>query len=220
MNKRRAILIAGPTASGKSALAIEKAKECGGFIVNADSMQVYDVLNVLTARPSIDDLAQVDHSLYGHVHPWQQYSVARWTDDVVQLLAREDLATRTPVFVGGTGLYFKALNGELADMPEVPNDVRQKWRMKLNEVGPETLYEMLRANDPDATLRIKPQDGQRIVRALEILEASGRPISFWQMQRNEPLVDVARSEHICLLPERSVLDQRIVARLRNMIERL
>lgn len=218
MNKRRAILIAGPTASGKSALAIEKAKECGGFVVNADSMQVYDVLNVLTARPSTADLQKVDHHLYGHVQPTQNYSVARWIEDVTALLARDDLAERTPVFVGGTGLYFKALSGALANMPPVPDEVRKKWRERLVADGPQALHTLLGADDPQAVLRIKPQDGQRLVRALEILEASGKPISYWQAQRGEPLYDVTQSEHICLMPARAILDQRIIARLQYMVE--
>ncbi len=218
MTKRRAILIAGPTASGKSALAIEKAKACGGLIVNADSMQVYNVLNVLTARPPAEDLAMVDHHLYGHVHPWRNYSVAQWASDVEELLARADLAERIPVFVGGTGLYFKALTGGLSNMPDVPDAIRQKWRAKLAEVGPETLHVALAVDDPEAARRIKPQDGQRIVRALEILEASGKPISHWQSIGSEPLIDLNSSEYICLLPDRAVLDVRIIARLHKMVE--
>jgi tRNA dimethylallyltransferase len=215
--KRRAILIAGPTASGKSALAIEKAKACGGFVVNADSMQVYDVLNVLTARPSAADLAHIDHYLYGYIHPGQNYSVARWGHDVEMLLMRDDLSGRTPVFVGGTGLYFKALTGELSAMPDVPDDIRRKWRARLADVGAEALHALLSVDDRQAGQRIKPQDGQRIVRALEIFEASGQPITYWQAQRSRPLIDVETSDHIYLMPERAVLDVRIVARLHKMV---
>ncbi len=218
MTKKRAILIAGPTASGKSAFAIEKAKACGGYIVNTDSMQVYDVLRVLTARPPDDDLAIVDHHLYGHVHPSHNYSVAQWIGDVSLLLNREDLKDRVPVFVGGTGLYFKALLGGLSQMPDVPDTVRQKWRYQLEKAGPKALHALLAAQDPNAAGRIKPQDGQRIVRALEILEASGETITHWQSKGSEPLVDVDASEKICLLPERSVLDERVIARLHRMVK--
>ncbi len=217
MTKRRVILIAGPTASGKSALALERAKACGGFIVNADSMQVYDVLNVLTARPPAQDLAEVDHHLYGHVHPSRNYSVAQWVSDVEALLQREDLMDRTPVFVGGTGLYFKALTGGLSNMPDVPGAIREKWRAKLLELGPEALHAMMAVSDPKAGARIKPQDGQRIVRALEIFDASGETISYWQSIRSAPLIDVDQSEHICLLPDRAILDERIVRRLNMMV---
>ena len=218
MTKRRAILIAGPTASGKSAMAVEQAKACGGYIVNADSIQVYDVLNVLTARPPKADLATVDHFLYGHVHPGQYYSVARWMADVQELLLREDLLDRTPVFVGGTGLYFKALTGGLSTMPDVPDTIRQKWRARLVDIGPEALHQFMSADDPQAGVRIKPQDGQRIVRALEIFEASGAPITYWQSQGSDPLIDVAASDHMYLLPDRAVLDERIVKRLQTMVE--
>lgn len=218
MIKQRAILIAGPTASGKSALAIEKAKDCGGYVVNADSMQVYDVLRVLTARPPEEDLLLIDHHLYGHVHPSHNYSVAQWAADVTNLLLRADLQGRVPVFVGGTGLYFKALVGGLSQMPDVPVDVRQKWRSKLEQTGPETLHALLAKDDPKAGERIKPQDGQRIVRALEILEASGKNITFWQSKGSEPLIDVHASEKICLLPERPVLDVRVLERLHKMVQ--
>jgi tRNA dimethylallyltransferase len=218
MTKTRAILIAGPTASGKSALAIEKAKECGGYVVNADSMQVYDVLRVLTARPPNEDLALVEHHLYGHIHLSHNYSVAQWATDVTNLLQREDLKGRVPVFVGGTGLYFKALMGGLSQMPDVPDDVRQKWRAQLEKSGPEPLHRLLAQDDPKAGARIKPQDGQRIVRALEILEASGETITYWQSQGSAPLIDVETSEKLCLMPERSVLDVRVIDRLQRMVK--
>jgi tRNA dimethylallyltransferase len=213
-----AILIAGPTASGKSALAIEKARETGGFIVNADSMQVYDVLNVLTARPSADNLGAADHHLYGHVHPQEDYSTGHWLADVSALLARPDLAGRTAVFVGGTGLYFRALTGGVSDMPDVPPAIREVWRARLAAEGPESLHPLLAECDPAAAARIKPQDGQRIVRALEIFEASGRPISHWQNQRMPSLIDLDRTERYLLLPDRAILAARIEKRLRQMVD--
>lgn len=217
-NGKSAILIAGPTASGKSGLALELAAACGGYIVNTDSMQVYDVLNVLTARPDVQALAAIDHLLYGHVHPGEDYSTGRWVTDVANLLARPDLSGRTPVFVGGTGLYFRALEGGLSNMPDVPTDVRRHWRQRLDDEGPEALHPLLTAADPAAAARIKPQDGQRIVRALEIFDASGRPISHWQSIRTEPLVDMDRAERILLLPDRALLSKRIEARLAMMAE--
>ncbi|MGB8819543.1 MAG: tRNA (adenosine(37)-N6)-dimethylallyltransferase MiaA [Rhizobiaceae bacterium] len=214
-----AILIAGPTASGKSALAIEKALMCGGFIVNADSMQVYDVLHVLTARPDAPELAQAEHHLYGQVAPGTDYSTGHWLSDVKALFARADLQGRTPVFVGGTGLYFRALTGGVSEMPQVPETVRRKWRERLSLEGPQALHPLLAAIDPEAAVRIKPQDGQRIIRALEIHEASGKPISHWQGVKLAPLVDPARTQRILLLPDRAVLGERIAARLSTMVER-
>lgn len=213
-----AILIAGPTASGKSALAVEKARESGGFIVNADSMQVYDVLNVLTARPSPAGLAACDHHLYGHVHPQEDYSTGRWLADVSALLARPDLAGRTAVFVGGTGLYFRALTGGVSDMPDVPAHIREAWRARLAMEGPEALHPLLAEADPVAAARIKRQDGQRIVRALEIREASGKPISHWQNQFKPSLVDLDKTQRYLLLPDRALLASRIGLRLRQMVE--
>ncbi len=218
MSDTSAILIAGPTASGKSGLALELAAACGGYIVNTDSMQVYDVLNVLTARPDAEALASVEHHLYGHVHPSHDYSTGRWMADVAALLARPALVGRTPVFVGGTGLYFRALTGGISQMPVVPDDVRARWRLRLAQEGPEALHPLLAEADPPAAARIKPQDGQRIARALEIHEASGKPISHWQGVRSAPLIDMDRADRILLLPDRAVLAARIATRLRQMVD--
>jgi tRNA dimethylallyltransferase len=218
MSDTSAILIAGPTASGKSGLALELASACGGYVVNTDSMQVYDVLNVLTARPDDAARAAVEHHLYGHVHPSEDYSTGRWMADVTALLARPELRGRTPVFAGGTGLYFRALSGGVSQMPAVPDAVRARWRGRLAEEGPEALHPLLADADPQAAARIKPQDGQRIVRALEIFEASGRPISHWQAIHCAPLIDMDRAERIVLLPDRALLSGRIAARLSQMAE--
>lgn len=215
---RSAVLIAGPTASGKSALAIAKAKANGGFIVNTDSMQVYDVLRIITARPSPEEMAEAEHHMYGHVHPSIDYSVGRWTADVTALLQRDDLRGRKPVFVGGTGLYFKSLLGGLSQMPTVPDEVRAKWRERLADEGPEALHPLLLEADPVAGTRIKPRDGQRIIRALEVFEASGKPITYFQNRGTPALVDIATSEAICILPDREELDRRIVKRLAWMAD--
>ena len=218
MSDTSAILIAGPTASGKSGLALELAAACRGYIVNTDSMQIYDVLNVLTARPDANALAAVEHHLYGHVHPAQDYSTGRWMADVSALIASPALLGRTPVFVGGTGLYFRALTGGISQMPDVPGEVRASWRLRLAQEGPEALHPLLAEADPQAAARIKPQDGQRIARALEIYEASGKPISHWQGVQSAPLIDVHRADRILLLPDRAVLAARIATRLRQMVD--
>ncbi len=181
-------------------------------------MQVYDVLNVLTARPDALALAAADHFLYGHVHPGEDYSTGHWMADVSSLLRRPELQGRTPVFVGGTGLYFRALTGGISQMPDVPGEVRSHWRLRLSEEGPEALHPLLAEIDPEAAARIKPQDGQRIIRAMEIYEASGRPISHWQGMKSSPLVDMDRAERILLLPDRDVLSGRIAHRLSLMAE--
>ncbi|MCT7375065.1 tRNA (adenosine(37)-N6)-dimethylallyltransferase MiaA [Chelativorans salis] len=212
-----ATLIAGPTASGKSAHALDIARRSGGVIVNADSMQVYSVLSLLTARPGADDLAVAPHRLYGHVHPGTPYSTGQWLRDVEALCASGELDGRRAIFVGGTGLYFRALTEGLSPMPDVPTAVRRRWRQRLEEEGAAALHEVLGRSDPDAAARIRPSDGQRIVRALEVLEASDKPIGAWQAERSPPLVDGAAARKLVLEPERKMLASRIDQRFDRMM---
>lgn len=215
--KRDAILITGPTASGKSALAVRLAAEHGGVVVNADSMQVYDTLDVLTARPRPHDMAGIEHRLYGHVSAGAAYSTGDWlreaTAVVADLRARETL----PVFVGGTGLYFRALTGGLSDMPVIPEAIRTHLRERLAEEGAEALHHALAARDPQTAARLKPGDGQRIVRALEVLEATGRSISAFQAATGPAVIDAERAEKIVVLPDRAVLAARIDRRFSEML---
>jgi tRNA dimethylallyltransferase len=216
--RKNTTLIAGPTASGKSALALRLAQESGGLIINADSMQVYDVLRVLTARPSEAEMQGVPHLLFGHVNPARLYSTGTWLADVEELLRREDIAERPLIFVGGTGLYFQALLGGLSQMPDVAEDVRMFWRQRLAAEGSEILHGELAIRDAETAGWLKPQDGQRIVRAIEVFEASGKPISHWQKQPGVPLVDPDTATRLCLLPDRAVLRERIDRRFEGMVE--
>lgn len=211
-----AILIAGPTASGKSALALHLAKKTGGFIVNTDSMQVYDVLDLLSARPQPDELLEAQHYLYGHVAPSVSYSTGKWFADVEALLSRRELKGRIPIFVGGTGLYFRALLGGLSQMPEVPVDVREYWRNKMSEDGAEALYVMLTERDPEIAITLRPTDSQRIVRALEVFEGTGKSLLHWQKNTGTALVDDASANKIILLPDRQWLGERIAQRFNLM----
>jgi len=213
---KNAILIAGPTASGKSALAIRMAQETGGFIVNTDSMQVYDVLDLLTARPGKADLAAAEHHLYGHVAPWISYSTGRWLDDVAVLLSQPTMKERTPIFVGGTGLYFRALLGGLSQMPEVPDDVRAYWRGRMETDGPELLHRVLSERDPDMAASLQPSDSQRIVRALEVFEGTGKSLLAWQQAKGQALLDDDTARKIVLAPDRAWLSERIAKRFALM----
>jgi len=213
---KNAILIAGPTASGKSALAVHMARKTGGFIVNTDSMQVYDVLDLLTARPGADDLAAAEHHLYGHVAPSVSYSTGKWFADVAALLAQPDLAGRTPIFVGGTGLYFRALLGGLSRMPEVSPDVRTHWRARMETEGAEALHRALSERDPEMAATLQPTDSQRIVRALEVIESTGKSLSEWQQTKGRVLVDDQSARKVVLLPERGWLSERIARRFALM----
>ncbi|MBO9124696.1 MULTISPECIES: tRNA (adenosine(37)-N6)-dimethylallyltransferase MiaA [unclassified Rhizobium] len=217
LNAMDAILITGPTASGKSALAVELAKRHDGVVINADSMQVYDTLRVLTARPSDEDMQGVPHYLYGHVSAATAYSTGAWLRDVSALLPQLRADGRLPVFVGGTGLYFKALTGGLSDMPTIPEDIRTRLRARLIEEGGVVLHAELAARDADVAAALNPQDGQRIVRALEVLEATGRSIAELQGQSGPVVVDPDRARKIVVLPERAVLHDRINRRFELML---
>ncbi len=213
-----AILITGPTASGKSALALDLAKRHGGVVVNADSMQVYDTLRLLTARPSEEEMEGVPHHLYGHVPAGAAYSTGDWLREVSELLARLKVEGTPPVIVGGTGLYFKALTGGLSDMPQIPAEIRENLRNRLAEEGPVALHALLERNDPATAARLNLQDGQRILRALEVIETTGRSISEFQGKAGPVIVDPARARKLIVLPERDVLYSRIDRRFSTMLE--
>ncbi|WP_144753008.1 MULTISPECIES: tRNA (adenosine(37)-N6)-dimethylallyltransferase MiaA [Bartonella] len=217
MTQRTITLIAGPTASGKSKLALQMAQEKNALIINTDSMQVYDVLNILTARPRATDTAIVPHYLYGHVNPAVNYSVGQWLSDVEKLLVT--FTSRSIIFVGGTGLYFRALLEGISQIPHVPDIVRQKWRLLLDKEGVASLYRQLLQIDAVVAEKISSQDGQRIVRALEVYEATGEKLSWWQKQKTTPLIASHCAKKILLMPPRSLLYERIHKRLDSMIER-
>ena len=215
---RNAILIAGPTASGKSRLALELARRYSRTIVNADSMQVYSILDVLTARPRPDELGRAPHVLYGHVHPGTAYSTGAWLRDVMALADNGALSIGPPIFVGGTGLYFRALVEGISEMPEIPQSVRERWRYELADKGAIKLHRILMREDSQAAMMLRPTDGQRIVRALEVLEASGRSILKWQAEKGKPLIDRDSAKFLVIDPDRAELIARIDVRFDHMIE--
>jgi tRNA dimethylallyltransferase len=214
----RAVLIAGPTASGKSALALRLAETIGGTIVNADSMQVYRDLRVITARPSPDEEALAPHRLYGQVDAAVNYSTGQWLRDVAVVLDDVKAAGRVPILVGGTGLYFKALTGGLAAVPATPVDIRERVRGRLKEEGVAPLYAELTARDPITAKRLMPNDRSRICRALEVLEATGRSLSDWHKEGMPPLIDPAQAAKIFLTCERKQLVARIETRFAAMLK--
>lgn len=216
---KNAILIAGPTASGKSALVLDIAKHNGGVIVNTDSMQVYSVLDVLTARPTAAELVRVPHFLYGDVHPSTAYSTGAWLRDVMKLIDNGAFLERPVIFVGGTGLYFRALAEGISEMPDIPQSIRDRWRYELQEQGAAKLHRILLREDSATGMMLKPTDGQRIVRALEVLDASGRSILEWQAARGRPLIDRASTRFFVIEPDRAELVERIEARFDRMLEK-
>ena len=211
------MLIAGPTASGKSALALALAETIGGTIINADSMQVYRDLRVITARPPPAEEARAPHRLYGEVDAAVNYSTGQWLRDVAIALDDARATGRVPILVGGTGLYFKALTGGLAAVPSTPADIRARMRERLKEEGVAPLYAELTARDPATARRLMPNDRSRICRALEVLEATGRSLSDWHKEGMLPLIDSARAAKIFLTCERKQLVERIEARFAAML---
>jgi tRNA dimethylallyltransferase len=214
----RAILIAGPTASGKSALAQSIAQRYGGAVVNADSMQVYRDLRILTARPTLAEEQAIPHRLFGHVDGAENYSVGRWLEDFRETLEELAAQRRVAVVAGGTGLYFKAALQGLSDIPAVPAEVRARVREQARGWSPQQLHSQLAKLDPETASRLRASDPQRILRALEVFEATGRPLAQFQGARTEPLLQSARCPAFFIAPARPELFARIDARFDNMIE--
>jgi tRNA dimethylallyltransferase len=217
-DRPEAVLIAGPTASGKSALALRLAAETGGIVVNADSMQVYRELSVLTARPQADDLATAEHALYGHVAAAADWSVALWLADAARILNAARRQGRVAIFAGGTGLYFKALVEGLSEIPEPDPQVRAQWRRFALE-NPGQLHGELLRRDPAGAARLRPGDRQRLVRALEVFDTTGRSIADFQGEASKkgPLTGLA-VDKILVEPGRDDLHRRIGLRVDRMLE--
>jgi tRNA dimethylallyltransferase len=213
----KAVLIAGPTASGKSALALALAKELGGTIINADSMQVYRNLRIITARPTSEEEACVPHLLYGHVDAAETYSTGRWCVDVSAALREAQGGGRLPIVVGGTGLYFKALTHGLAAVPPTPAEVRSHVRARLREEGIAALHSELRERDPSTAQRLMPGDRARVMRALEVILSTGRTLSDWQHEAMTPALDACSAVAVFLDVPRQELYARIDARFEAML---
>ena len=210
------ILIAGATASGKSALALALAKKHDGVIINADSMQVYGILRQLTARPDEGEESQAPHRLYGHVAPGAPYSVGVWQSEALAEIAAAQENKQVPIIIGGTGLYFAALTEGLSEIPDIPDAVRAGWRAKLDKLGLDALYEELQARDAVVAARLAAGDTQRILRALEVHEATGTKLSDWQ--KIKPQAPLVAARKILLMPTREWLYARCDARFEQMME--
>ena len=218
MSRPDAILIAGPTASGKSALAARLAGRCGGVVINADSMQLYRDLRILTARPSETDMAGAPHALFGTVDGAAPYSVSHWLADAARQLEAAQTAGLLPIFAGGTGLYFKALTQGLSDIPPVPEAVRRAVRAEAEGYSARQLHDRLNGVDPLAAARVRLTDPQRILRALEVHAATARSLVAYQHSRSKPLVDIRRCTAVFLAVDRPILRMRIDARFDAMME--
>jgi tRNA dimethylallyltransferase len=213
----RVVLIAGPTASGKSALALAVAERLGGIVINTDSMQIYRDLEIITARPGAAEEARAPHLLYGHVDAAENYSVGRFVEDARAALAQARAQGRVAIFAGGSGLYFKALTRGLAAIPPIGAEIRSGIRAKLESGGLAALHAELVRRDPATAARLNPADRTRVARALEVFEATGRAISDWHRDGLSPLLDEANTVKIFLTPERGELYRRIDVRFDSML---
>ena len=214
----KAVLIAGPTASGKSALALELAQKTGGVVINTDSMQVYRDLRIITARPTMEEEARAPHRLYGHIDASVNFSAGAWVADATKVLAEARAEKRLAVFIGGSGLYFKALTRGLSAVPPIPPEVREAVRARLERDGVEALHGELVRRDPVSAERLRPRDRTRIARALEVVEATGRTLPDWHREGLPPLLPRSEFTALFLAPERDQLYARIDARFGAMLD--
>jgi tRNA dimethylallyltransferase len=212
-----AILIAGPTASGKSALALRLGERLGGSVINADSMQVYRDLRILTARPTCEDEARVPHVLFGRVDGAVNFSAGQYLTAASEALAQARAAGHIPILTGGTGLYFKALLHGLSDIPAVPAAIRAQLREESVGVSPPELHARLAACDPATAARLRPSDPQRILRALEVFAATGQSLSSFQGERVKPLLDARKCLCLFIAPPRTALRAAIDRRFDTML---
>jgi tRNA dimethylallyltransferase len=211
------ILIAGPTASGKSALALRLAEKLNGEVINADSMQVYRDLRIITARPTPEEEQRAPHRLYGHVDAAENYSTGRWCTDAAAAIAVAQAAGRPAIVIGGTGLYFNALTRGIAAVPPIPDGIRKDVRARLASDGAPALHAALAARDPEGAARLRPGDRSRVTRALEVVLATGRSLYDWHDDNKPAIVDLARAAKVFLMPDRAELLKRIDARFDAMM---
>lgn len=211
-------ILAGPTASGKSARALEIARTRGGVIINADSLQIYDALPILTARPSAGEMAEIPHCLYGALPPAAICSAGVWRDLAMREIAAAHEAGKLPILCGGTGFYLKALKDGLSPIPDVPAAIRARACALREEIGNPAFYAQLCAKDPHSAARIAPTDSQRMIRAFEVLEHTGHSLSFWQAQPRQGPPPEWRFTVEILMPERAELYRRCDARFAAMME--
>jgi len=214
----RALLIAGPTASGKSALALAVARAQDGVVINTDSMQVYRDLRVLTARPTPEEEALAPHRLYGTVDAAVNFSAGAWVDAARTVLDEVRAQGKLPIFIGGSGLYFKALTRGLSAVPPIPDAVRDDVRARLERHGPEALHAELATRDPISAAKLNLRDRTRIARALEVIVATGRALTDWHSDALPPLLPPGGTTAVFLAPDRDELYARIDARFVRMLD--
>jgi tRNA dimethylallyltransferase len=221
MSQQKMILVAGPTASGKSALALDLARKIRGAIINADAMQIYEGLPILTAQPSAKERQEIPHELYGVLNPAEASSAGVWLALAKDAIARAIAGGRTPILVGGTGLYFRALLGGLADIPHIPNETRAEAQRFYDEAGEEKFRAALAKLDPDSAARLAKNDRQRLIRAYEVALHTGKTLGQWHEKDSGFRIQDSGvpAETRLLLPPRDELYAACDRRFLLMIER-
>jgi len=211
-------VVIGPTASGKSTYALDKAQTLNGVVINCDAMQSYDALHVLTAQPDADEQSQAPHKLYGHLHPATHYSAADWRFDAIREIETAWDNNQTPILCGGTGFYLKALMEGLSPVPEVPDAVRADAIALLDDMGIEKFHTMLKDRDPKTAARLDPMNSQRNMRAWEVFAHTGKPLAEWQDEPLEGAPEGWKFHVTALFPNREKLIEKIHARLDIMMD--
>jgi tRNA dimethylallyltransferase len=209
------IMIAGPTASGKSQLAIDLAKQCGGAVINADSMQLYADLSILTARPHPGEMQGIPHNLFGVFDAAHRASVAEWLDRAVTTISSVRAAGQVPIIIGGTGMYLQAGLRGIAPVPDVPPQTHQQCVDMYKQLGGAKFRDALATDDPATSARLADGDSQRLVRAMGVVLATGRPLSWWQQQPHKGAIS-GTAVTIAMMPPRSMLYDRINQRFDDM----
>lgn len=216
--KNKIHIVAGPTASGKSAAALSLAKELNGVIINCDSLQIYDALPILTAQPGDEDKAQIPHYLYAALHPNKTCSAGAWVEMATPIIEAALQNNQTPIICGGTGLYMKALTDGLSPMPETPENIRARMIARYEELGSEAFYAEFKAKDPEMAARFHVNHKARILRAAEVLEATGKSLAYWQTIERTPPPAHWNFEWHKITPPRETLYERCNARFEKMLE--
>lgn len=210
-------IVAGPTASGKSAIALEMARKTNGVIINCDSKQIYDALHILTAQPTKEEQAEIPHRLYGMLHPNDVCSAGNWREMVIPVIEETIASGKTPIICGGTGLYIKALVDGFSFIPDIPQEIRDRANALQKELGNPGFYEELKRRDPVIAERFHPFHTARLLRAWEVLEATGRSLADWQAEERIKPPENWHFEIHKILPEREKIRERCHTRFLEML---
>jgi tRNA dimethylallyltransferase len=211
-------VIAGPTATGKSDLSISLAKKISGAVINSDSMQVYENLEILTARPTLSEMKNINHHLYGFVDGRERYNVERWCNDATEIIKKTSAKNLTPILVGGTGLYINTLINGLVDLPSIPESIKIESEKILQEFGKDFLINQIKNVDPDSLNEINHNDTVRLRRIWEVFESTGKKFSEWKLNKNKKFITDYKFKILLFLPDREKNYQVVNSRFVKMMK--